>query len=51
MQYLPDWFPGCGFHNDAKRWKKMLNEAVGTPYEFVLEHLVHLFFEFVVLVR
>jgi len=39
LRYLPEWFPGCGFQKDAKRWRKMLSEAVNTPYESVLEHL------------
>ena len=50
VRYLPDWFPGSGFHRDAKRWRKMVSETADTPHEFVLEHLVCFLFEFVVLV-
>ncbi|KAG8214153.1 cytochrome P450 [Butyriboletus roseoflavus] len=39
LRYLPEWFPGGGFHKDARRWRKMLNEAADTPYRFVLGHL------------
>ncbi|KAF8137074.1 cytochrome P450 [Boletus edulis] len=39
LQYLPDWFPGCRFLKDAKRWHQMVGEVVNTPHQFVLEHL------------
>ncbi|KAF8134340.1 cytochrome P450 [Boletus edulis] len=39
LQYLPEWFPGCGFHKDTKRWRKMVEDAVNMPHEFVLEQL------------
>lgn len=40
VRYLPEWFPGGGFHKHVKRWRHMLREAVNTPYEFVLQQLV-----------
>lgn len=43
--YVPEWFPGGGFRKDAKRWRKMVNEAVKMPYEFVLEQLVCFLFD------
>ncbi|KAI9457271.1 cytochrome P450 [Boletus coccyginus] len=39
LQYLPEWFPGGGFHKDAKRWRKIVRETADTPHQFVLEHL------------
>ena len=50
MRYLPEWFPGGGFHKDAKRWRKMLNDTVNMPYAFVLEQLVRFLLTFVVFV-
>ncbi|KAG8214156.1 cytochrome P450 [Butyriboletus roseoflavus] len=41
LRYLLEWFPGGGFHKDTRQWRNMLNEAVGTPYRFVLEHLAN----------
>lgn len=43
MRYVPEWFPGGGFHKEARQWRKMVSEAVNTPYEFVLEHMVCFF--------
>ena len=51
MRYLPEWFPGGGFHKDAKRWRKLVSEAADLPHKFVLEHLVYIIFQIVVLVR
>ena len=48
VRYLPEWFPGCGFQKDAKRWRKMVREAEDTPYEFVLENLACFLFAIVV---
>ena len=45
VRHLPEWFPGCGFLKDAKRWRKLATEAVNTPHQFVLEHLVCFIFE------
>jgi len=39
LRYLPTWFPGGGFHKDAKRWRKMVSETADTPHQLVLEHL------------
>ncbi|KAI9573120.1 cytochrome P450 [Boletus coccyginus] len=39
LRYLPEWFPGGGFHKDVKRWRKLVSEAVDTPHKFVLDHL------------
>ncbi|KAF8444934.1 cytochrome P450 [Boletus edulis BED1] len=39
LRYVPEWFPGGGFHKDAKRWRKMVSETANTPHRFVLEHL------------
>ncbi|KAF8550634.1 cytochrome P450 [Imleria badia] len=39
LRYLPEWFPGGGFHKDAKRWREMVGEAVNTPYELALEQM------------
>jgi len=40
VRYLPEWFPGGGFHKDAKRWRKIVRETADTPHQLVLEHLV-----------
>ncbi|KAG6375607.1 cytochrome P450 [Boletus reticuloceps] len=29
----------CGFHKDAKQWRKMVSETANAPHRFVLEHL------------
>ncbi|KAI9571621.1 cytochrome P450 [Boletus coccyginus] len=39
LRYLPEWFPGGGFHKDAKRWRKIVREGADTPHQLVLEHL------------
>ncbi|KAF8547387.1 cytochrome P450 [Imleria badia] len=39
LQNLHEWFPGGGFHRDARRWRKMVSETADTPHQFVLEHL------------
>ncbi|KAI9571622.1 cytochrome P450 [Boletus coccyginus] len=39
LRYLPEWFPGGGFHKDAKRWRKIVRETADTPHQLVLEHL------------
>lgn len=35
LQYLPDWFPGTGFKDIARQWRKVTDSALTTPYSFV----------------
>ncbi|KAF8624471.1 hypothetical protein AX15_005855 [Amanita polypyramis BW_CC] len=39
LRYLPEWFPGAGFKETAKAWKKTLHEMVEGPYRFVKKQM------------
>ncbi|KAG6375633.1 cytochrome P450 [Boletus reticuloceps] len=39
LRYMPEWFPGCGFHKDVKQWRNMVSDTVNMQHEFVLEQL------------
>lgn len=33
LKNVPDWFPGAGFQTVAKKWWKLADQVVDTPYE------------------
>ena len=35
LRYLPDHFPGAGFKETARRWRKIVEASAYIPYEFV----------------
>ncbi|KIK93558.1 hypothetical protein PAXRUDRAFT_144832 [Paxillus rubicundulus Ve08.2h10] len=39
LRYLPEWFPGTGFLQDAKKYRQLVTEAVTRPHQYVLEQM------------
>lgn len=39
LRHLPDWFPGTGFKQTARKWRAVNEAVVGTPYEFVRKQM------------
>ncbi|KAF9045406.1 cytochrome P450 [Panaeolus papilionaceus] len=39
LRHVPEWFPGAGFHQTAKAWKKTLHEMADGPHRFVKQQL------------
>ncbi|KFA66345.1 hypothetical protein S40285_01293 [Stachybotrys chlorohalonatus IBT 40285] len=35
LRFLPDWFPGTGFKQAARKWKAELDHVIDLPYAFV----------------
>ncbi|KAL4805914.1 cytochrome P450 [Aspergillus unguis] len=35
LRYLPEWFPGTGFHATARKWRKSIEDSAYIPYRFV----------------
>ncbi|KAH8988659.1 hypothetical protein EDB86DRAFT_2808285, partial [Lactarius hatsudake] len=40
LQYIPEWFPGGGFHKLAHEWWHILFNMTDKSYEFMLEQMV-----------
>ena len=40
MQYLPEWFPGTGFLQDAKEFHQLVMESIVKPHQYVVEQMV-----------
>ncbi|KAF5385616.1 hypothetical protein D9757_006803 [Collybiopsis confluens] len=40
LQYLPSWFPGCGFKKIAEQVRKGLGEAATNPFDLAVKNLV-----------
>lgn len=40
VRFVPDWFPGTGFKQTAKQWKRNAEESVEKPYAFVQQQMV-----------
>lgn len=38
FQYLPEWFPGTGWKQTAKLWKKNMTQAIQIPFEYARLH-------------
>ncbi|KAJ7235506.1 cytochrome P450 [Mycena rebaudengoi] len=32
LKYVPEWFPGAGFKNQAKAWKKLAQASLNVPF-------------------
>ncbi|KAH9056252.1 cytochrome P450 [Lactarius vividus] len=39
LRYIPEWFPGGGFHKIAREWRHTLFDMTEKSYEFVLEQM------------
>ncbi|OAK97184.1 cytochrome P450 [Phaeosphaeriaceae sp. SRC1lsM3a] len=39
LRYLPEWLPGTGFQEKARRLAKHLDHTAGVPYEFVKQQM------------
>ncbi|KAF8840877.1 cytochrome P450 [Paxillus ammoniavirescens] len=39
LRYLPEWFPGTGFLQDAKKYRQLVTETVTRPHQYVLEQM------------
>lgn len=39
VRYLPEWLPGTGFQEKARRLAKHLDHTAGVPYEFVKQQM------------
>ncbi|KHN97557.1 Cytochrome P450 [Metarhizium album ARSEF 1941] len=39
LKYLPDWFPGTGFKQTARQFRKVAEQMAQVPYEFVLRQM------------
>lgn len=39
MKYLPDWCPGTGFKDTARRMAVQLRQCTNQPYEFVKQQM------------
>ena len=40
VRYIPDWFPGAGFKQMAREFRKTFQELVDVPFEFVKKQMV-----------
>ncbi|KAH9162720.1 cytochrome P450 [Lactarius sanguifluus] len=39
LRYIPEWFPGGGFHKTAREWRHTLFDMTEMSYKFVLEQM------------
>ncbi|KIJ04516.1 hypothetical protein PAXINDRAFT_22188 [Paxillus involutus ATCC 200175] len=39
LRYLPEWFPGTRFLQDAKKYRQLVKETVTRPHQYVLEQM------------
>jgi cytochrome P450 len=39
LNKLPDWFPGTSYKQTAKKWRQTTDEALNTPYNFVIDQM------------
>ena len=40
LRFVPSWFPGAGFKNLAKAWRKTLDDMTYVPWEYLLKRIV-----------
>lgn len=40
VRYIPEWFPGGGFHKTAREWAVTLAQMTTEPFEYVKEQMV-----------
>jgi hypothetical protein len=56
LRFIPEWFPGGGFHKTAREWRKTLIDMTDKSYEYVLDQMVRclqglpFFFVYVILI-
>ncbi|GKU06996.1 o-methylsterigmatocystin oxidoreductase [Fusarium langsethiae] len=39
LNNLPDWFPGTGFKKTAKEWRRITDQSLDVPYDFVMKQM------------
>ncbi|CAE6444282.1 unnamed protein product [Rhizoctonia solani] len=39
LSYVPDWFPGSGWKQTARKWREHKNHAVDAPYEWTKQQV------------
>lgn len=42
LKYIPDWFPGAGFQQDARAMRRSREQLYDVPYNFVQKEMVSL---------
>lgn len=42
VRYLPEWFPGTGFLQDAKKYNQIMMESILRPHQYVVQQMVGL---------
>ena len=40
LRYIPEWFPGGGFHTIAREWRHTLIDMTEKSYEYVIDQMV-----------
>jgi len=40
LKLLPEWFPGCGFLSDARKWKQDTIASADVPFAFTKGQVV-----------
>ncbi len=40
LRYIPEWFPGGGFHTVAREWRHTLFDMTEMSYQYVLDQMV-----------
>jgi hypothetical protein len=40
LRFIPEWFPGGGFHKLAREWRHTLYAMTNKSYDFVLDQMV-----------
>ena len=40
LRFLPAWFPGAGFKNTAKAWRRTLDDMTYVPWEYLKARMV-----------
>lgn len=43
LRFLPSWFPGGGFKNEAKWMKALVNDMAAVPYDLTKDKIVRFF--------
>ena len=43
VKYVPSWFPGAEFKNQAKEWRKDSTAMLEKPFKMVKRRMVHTF--------
>jgi hypothetical protein len=40
LRFIPEWFPGGGFHKTAREWRQTLIDMTDKSYEYVIDQMV-----------